>query len=102
MSSYRIEFKGDYKVDVPITIMEMDRYHLSRDFRTIKSEAFWMAKEITEGYCRATVYRDGKRIFRFTVILEEVYGELQTVQIWSAWPGDNYRTMRKVTFREED
>lgn len=101
MSHYRIEFKGDYQVDVPITIMEMDRFRLSsRDFRIIKSEAFWLAKEITEGYCRATVYRDGKRCFRFTVILEEVYNEFQTVQIWSAWPGNNYRTMRKVTFKE--
>ena len=103
MSRYRIEFKGDYNVDVPITIMEMDRFAFtSEDFKIIKSEAFWMAREITEGYCRATVYRDCKRCFRYTVILEELfYGERQTTQIWSAWPGDNYRTMRKVTFKED-
>lgn len=100
MIHYIVEFKGDHQVDVPITIMEMGRLRLgSREFKIIKSEAFRMAKEITEGYCRATVYRDGKRICRFTVILDEIWGELQVVQIWSAWPGDNYRSMRKVTFR---
>ncbi len=92
--NYRIEFKGDVRADA-LTIIEMDRLHLSsRDFRIIKSKAYRMAMDITDGFCRATVYRNGKRCFRYTIILDE-FPFPQITQIWSAWPGDNYRTMRK-------
>lgn len=100
MSCYRVVFRGDFPCDV-ITIKRMYLPHLtSRDFRFIKHKAYRLAMDITDGYCLATVYRDGKRCFLYTMILDE-FPVAQMTQIWDAWPCGNYRTMRKVTFREE-
>lgn len=99
MNHYRIEFKGDYEVDFPLIVAKTDAVSWTeKDFRLIKSEAFRVAKEITDGYCRATVYRNGMRCFRYTVILDTWPNDTIT-QIWSSWSGGNYRTMRKVTLR---
>ena len=101
MNHYRIEFKGDYEVDVPLIVVKKDAVFLnSKDFRLIKSEAFRLAKEICDGYCRVTVYRNGKRCFRYTVILD-IWPVDTITQIWSTWPEGNYRTMRKVTSKED-
>ena len=96
MNRYRIEFAGDYHADIPLTVMEMTRpFFTNREFRILKRECQWLAADITEGYCRATVFLNGRKLFRYTFIKEEPsFVGAMTTRIWSAWPDGNYRTMR--------
>lgn len=98
MNRYRIEFAGGYHVDVPLTIMEMDRpCFTNREFGILKRECQWLAESITDGYCRATVFLHGRKVFRYTFIKEEpTFVGAASTKIWSAWPDGNYRTMRIV------
>lgn len=96
MNRYRIEFAGDHYFDGPLTIMVMDRpCFTNREFRILKRECQCLAADITEGYCRATVFLNGRKVFRYTFIKEEPsFVGAMTTRIWSAWPDGNYRTMR--------
>lgn len=98
MNDYRIEYAGQVMPDVPLVMQTMERPRFtSKEFKILRSEAEWLAGDIMEGYCRATVFCNGKRVFRYTVILEEpTFTGAANTYIYSAWPFGNYRQMRIV------
>lgn len=99
MNKYRIEYISSAHEQIPIVIMEMERPRFtSREFKIIKREAMWLAKDCFDGFCRAKVLLNGKKIFQYTFISDEldINQLVMNTHIYTAWPNGGYHSMRIV------
>lgn len=104
MNTYRIEYCCQHHDNIPIVIQDMVRPRFTkREFDILHMEASWLAKDVMDGYCRATVYLHGEKMFRYTIIQDEPdFRGTVTTKIWTMWPAGNYRSIRKLSYKYKE